>query len=100
MGCQIVVDSDAKTLIEIGSRPEAKLSFGASDIEASARLAVGLRGVPHDPAVETGERGDLFDQIADGDLMTAAQIYGLRLVVAAGGGEDAFRAVVDVQKFA
>src|SRR5471032_2392822 len=43
LGCLIVVDGESKTLVEICPRPEAKLLCGVSDIQASARLAVGFR---------------------------------------------------------
>jgi hypothetical protein len=63
-------------------------------------LAVGLRGVPLDPAAKPGECDDLFDQIADGNLLPDTQIDRLRLIVSVERGEDAFGAVIDVQKLA
>ncbi len=69
-------------------------------VERAARLAVGLRGVPADLALEAGQADDQLDQLADRDLAPDAEVDRLGAVVALGGEDDPLGGVVDVQELA
>ena len=73
---------------------------GALRVQAPARLAVGLRGVPADLAGEAAEPGDQRHQVLDGDFHARAQVDGCRLVHDFRGAHQAFGSIFHVEEFA
>src|ERR1039457_6152021 len=72
----VPVDGLAEAGIELCSRAEGEFAFGSGYVEAAARLAVGLGGVPDDAATATGEAGDGGGEVADAALHAAGEIAG------------------------
>src|SRR5690349_63501 len=85
---------------EICRCAEAEGAARARDVERSPRLAVGLRGIEHDPSVEADELGDQLREVPDADLESSAEVDRLRRVVPLGRVHDAARAVLDVEELA
>ena len=73
-GSQIPLDGPAKAGVEVSACLESKSFFGAADVEPAPRLAIRLFGVPHDPAVESGQNRDGLGQIGDADFLAASEI--------------------------
>src|SRR4051794_22581706 len=81
-----------------GAEPE--LVRGALDVEHPPRLAVRFRRVPHDLAFETCGLPDEHRQVVDRDLLAAAEVHRLALLVFFGGRDDAVRRIFDVEELA
>src|SRR5450432_502289 len=96
----IPVNRVAEADIEGRSGAEAKFPLRQAHVQTPARLAVGLGGIPGDLSGETGHRGDLQCEVADGNLHSASEIDRLGLVVTLGGKYDAFDGVLDIEKLA
>src|SRR5512136_40029 len=86
------LEPDARLPAELGERP--------GRVEHSARLAVRLRRVPGDLALEPAQAGHERHEVADPDLEARAQVHGVALPVALGRGDDALRGVARVEKLA
>ena len=71
----------------------------AADVQASPRLSVRFGAVPCDAALVTDLGGDQGRKALDADLLAGSQIEGARVVVLLSGENDAFRCILDVQKF-
>src|ERR1035438_843852 len=99
-GGQVIIDGAAEAFFEPGAGAPAEGALGTGDIETAARLAVGLCGVPDDATAETGEGGDLVDQIAEEDFPAAAQVDGIGPIIPFGGSHDGFGAIFDVEELA
>ena len=59
---------------QIMGRLEAEKLFGPRHIQAAARLAVGLGGIPNDLAGKADLFGDDLGQIADSDLLAGSEV--------------------------
>src|SRR6266571_4078692 len=91
-------DGPAQAFVEGCARAEAELTLGPGDVQGAARLAVGLRRVPMDLAAEAGQSGDQLRQVADGDLLSRADVDGFRLVVSLRGAHDPLGGVLDIEE--
>src|SRR5262245_52572758 len=56
-------DGLRQAVVEARPRAPPEQSCGAGGVERAAWLAVGLGGIPSQPAAEAGERGDLLREI-------------------------------------
>src|SRR5512138_3761190 len=77
----VPVDGLAQPVLERDPRLPPELAEGPRRVEHPPRLAVGLRGVPDDLAVEPAEPGDERDEVADRDLEPGAEVHGVALLV-------------------
>ena len=53
---------------EGGGGLEAEFALGTRDVQAAARLTVGLARIPYDLAAKAGKTRDQTDQVANGYL--------------------------------
>ena len=80
---------------------EAEALARARDVEAPARLAVRLAGVPDEAARRSrSARAISVGQVADRDLVAAAEVHRVARVVALGGEHDPLGGVLDVEELA
>ena len=94
----VPVDRRLEALAEVRRRLEPERRGRPARVDAAAGLAVRLRRVPPDLAVEPGELDDQLDERLDGHLAVGAQVHRLGSLVPLGGEHDAFGGVVDVQE--
>src|SRR3989338_4665205 len=87
-------------LLERRLRLEPEFFLRAAHVQAAARLAVRLGGVPADLALEAHVFGDESCELFDGDLHARADIDRLRFVVFYGREHDAFGRVGRVHELA
>src|SRR5512135_3352605 len=83
----------AQAFLEPDARLPAELAQGTRGVEHATRLAVGLRHVPDDVALEAAGPGHQRHEVADEDLEARAQVHRVALLVALGGGDDALGGV-------
>src|SRR5262245_32182429 len=93
-------DRPREPLVERRAPDEPEALASARRLEPTAKLAVGTRGVPDDPSLEAGDRGDLAGQVADRDLLSRPDVDRLRPVIALGSQRDRVRGVVDIEELA
>src|SRR5881628_620911 len=91
-------DGAADALLEADLGGETEALAGPGHVEAPARLAVRLGGIPDEASPISGGAGDQRGQIADGDLLAAADVDGVGGVVALGGQHQRPRGVIDVEE--
>ena len=72
--------------------------FGPADIQAPARLPVGLGGVPIDLPCKTGFRGNHGGKIANPDFFPCPEIDGQTSVILFGCAKDTVRGILHVQE--
>jgi hypothetical protein len=60
------------TLAQVTLGAKAEIAFGAANIEASARLAIGFGCIPTDGAAKPDFRRDHLSQFSDGNLLPRA----------------------------
>src|SRR5512137_2759532 len=89
-----------ETFLEADPRLPADLPERPRRVEHAPRLAVGLRRVPDDVALEPTEAGHERHEVADLDLEARAQVHRVALVVALRGGHDALGGVAGVEELA
>src|SRR5947208_635748 len=95
-----VRDGARDAVRERGPGREPELLAGPRDVQATPRLSVGLAGVPDEAPLEGGRPRDDPGQVADRDLLAAAQVHRVAGVILLGGEDDALRRVLDVEKLA
>src|ERR1039458_4930424 len=88
-----------ETDIERRNRTEAELPLSTAYVQTTARLSVGLGGIPRDPTGETGDSGNLSGQLSDGNLHAAPKIHRIGLIVSLRCQNDALGGVLNVKKF-
>src|SRR5438270_5089712 len=98
--CQVPLDTPPQPFLEIGGGPEIEFALRARDVQAAARLAVGLARIPYDLAAKAGQARDQGNQIANGYLAAGSQVDRFGAVVVPCGEHDRARAVFNVEKFA
>src|SRR5262252_2203655 len=96
----IPLDRPPQPVAEVGRRPEAEARRGPRDVEPAAWLAVRLRRVERQRAIEPRQLGDQVRQIENADLETGPDVHRLRIFVAFGRADDRVGTVLDVEKLA
>jgi hypothetical protein len=81
----VPVDRLLQSLFESRVRAPAELALSATDVEAAARLSVGLADIPDDSAVETGKSANQLYEIFDGDLDASSHVHRVGFVISFGG---------------
>lgn len=77
----IPIYGSSQALFEIHLRFEPKLPLGATGVQASARLTVGLGDIPHDPPFEARVFGDEVHQVySRSAISTRIRLPGPRLI--------------------
>src|SRR5205814_10674994 len=92
---EVPVDRATQAFLERHGGAPAEAGFGARRVDAAAGLAVGFRRIPDQVTVEADDAGDVFNRLADRDLVVGAQVDRLAAVVVLGGEQHAFGRVVD-----
>src|SRR5262252_8609002 len=94
----IPLDRPPQPVAEVGGRSEAEARLGTCDVEPAPGLAIRLRRVERQRAIEPRQLGDQVREIANADLETGTDVHGLRIVVAFGRAGDRVGTVLDVQE--
>src|SRR5229473_6818223 len=94
------LDGPGEPNLERGLGRPAKLRPRAGRVHRSPGLAVRLRRIPSEAALISHQPADQRHQIADADLVRAAQVQRLGTLIALRRGEDPFGSVLDVEELA
>src|SRR5260370_32987578 len=78
----------------------AKFGECTRSIEAPARLAIGLRGIPPQSAFVANHGSNLPEQVANADLLAGTEIHEFRFRIFLRRGDDAFRRILNVKELA
>src|SRR5712692_2445074 len=88
----------AERLWKSRSRAETETFLRPARVDLAARLAIRLRDVPEDPALEPDDLGDGRREVADGDLEARSQVDRVARVVVLRSEHDSLRSVLDVEE--